>query len=389
MRIQRESIVPNNAMSIDDNGRQGAENTSSEYLTNLTEEGFFLDQDCVKRRTGVEDILCMKRPEFLPDFRNPCWYQNSMLRCLPYFYIIGVCKTGTTDLFERLSHHPQIIKNKGILGKETWYWTWQRYGHSNFHNTLTYRKSFDDFIDKFDAQMIEEVTRNLPNGSVYHPLVTGHGDPMDFWDQASWHLIPQNDHSKDLPEVTTAHLVKHVNPNVKLILLVRDPVERLFSNYLHGQFGFTSQEFHADVLTSLSMLTSCRRTRTLKACLYDENMIRRLPTPISGSFYSVHLKEWLKVFSRDQMFITTTEDFSRNIPKTLLQVFRFLKLDPIPTRDLYRIASMPHFYNTKGKQSAGEIMEETREMLNAVFKPYNQELVDILHDEKFNFNTNR
>ncbi|KAH3712321.1 hypothetical protein DPMN_072018 [Dreissena polymorpha] len=48
---------------------------------------------------------------------------------MPYFHIIGVCKTGTTDLFERLSHHPEVIKNRGIMGKETWFWSWKRYGH--------------------------------------------------------------------------------------------------------------------------------------------------------------------------------------------------------------------------------------------------------------------
>lgn len=75
-------------------------------------------------------VFCLqKRPKFLENFRNPCWEEAGRLRCLPYFHIIGVCKTGTTDLFERLSRHPQIIKNYGILGKETWYWTWKRYGH--------------------------------------------------------------------------------------------------------------------------------------------------------------------------------------------------------------------------------------------------------------------
>lgn len=54
----------------------------------------------------------------------------------------------------------------------------------------------------------------------------GHGDPMDFYDHTSWKMIPQNDPSALLPNVTTPSLVHHVNPDVKLILLLRDPVER-------------------------------------------------------------------------------------------------------------------------------------------------------------------
>ncbi|XP_045181994.2 uncharacterized protein LOC123540782 isoform X2 [Mercenaria mercenaria] len=364
-----------------------ADHVDTNYGKDLVREvGFTVDSSCIRRVTGVEDILCMNRPQFLPDFRNPCWYQRGSLRCLPYFHIIGVCKTGTTDLFERLSHHPQILKNNGILGKETWYWTWQRYGHSNFYKTITDRKTLDNFIDQFDADTIERYTKRMPNGSLYHPVVTGHGDPMDFWDQSSWKRIPQNDPTTDTPEVTTPSLIKHVNPSVKLILILRDPVERLFSNYLHGKFGTTAAEFHRDVLMSRSLLTSCTRNRSMKSCLYDENIIRSLRVPISGSFYSVHLQEWLKVFPRKQIFILKTEEFSQKIADTLLRIFRFLHLDPLPTRDLYRIANMPHFYNTKAKETSGEIQDETKTILRSLFEPYNNELAAILNDQKYNFN---
>ncbi|XP_045182321.2 carbohydrate sulfotransferase 15-like [Mercenaria mercenaria] len=352
----------------------------------VREEGFTVNSSCIRRVTGVEDILCMNRPQFLPDFRNPCWYQRGSLKCLPYFHIIGVCKTGTTDLFERLCHHPQILENNGIFGKETQYWTWRRYGHRRFYMEITDHKTLDNFIDQFDASAIERYTKRMPNGSLYHPVVTGHGDPMDFWDQSSWKQIPQNDPTTDTPEVTTPTLIKHVNPNVKLILIFRDPIERLFSSYLHGGFGTTAAEFHEDVLMSQSLLTSCARDRSMKACLYDEGIIRNLWVPISGSFYSVHLQEWLKVFPRKQIFILRTEEYSQNIADSLLRIFRFLHLDPLPTRDLYRIANMPRFFNTKAKETFGEIQDETKLILRSLFEPYNNELAAILNDQKYNFN---
>ncbi len=49
---------------------------------------------------------------------------------------------------------------------------------------------------------------------------------MDFWDLTSWREIPQNYVTKLEPDVMTPDLIKHVNPNVKLILLLRDPIER-------------------------------------------------------------------------------------------------------------------------------------------------------------------
>jgi N-acetylgalactosamine 4-sulfate 6-O-sulfotransferase len=50
------------------------------------------------------------------------------LRCLPYFHVIGVDKAGTTDLWDRLIKHPQIVQNSGVIGKETHWWSWRRFG---------------------------------------------------------------------------------------------------------------------------------------------------------------------------------------------------------------------------------------------------------------------
>ena len=37
--------------------------------------------------------------EYVAEMRNPCWYDKGRkLRCLPYFYLAGVSKSGTTDL---------------------------------------------------------------------------------------------------------------------------------------------------------------------------------------------------------------------------------------------------------------------------------------------------
>lgn len=49
------------------------------------------------------------------------------LRCLPFFYIIGQPKCGTTDLFHRLVLHPDI---KFSTMKEPHWWSRRRFGKS-------------------------------------------------------------------------------------------------------------------------------------------------------------------------------------------------------------------------------------------------------------------
>ena len=49
---------------------------------------------------------------------------------------------------------------------------------------------------------------------------------MDLWYPYNWKRIPQNDPNASEPVYITPHLIYHINPQIKLIVLIRDPVER-------------------------------------------------------------------------------------------------------------------------------------------------------------------
>lgn len=78
---------------------------------------------------------------FLKNYMNPCWREicqensNNCIRCLPYFYLVGAPKCGTTDFFRRITEHPQISNESG---KENHWLTRKRYEESitSLHFTL-------------------------------------------------------------------------------------------------------------------------------------------------------------------------------------------------------------------------------------------------------------
>ncbi|XP_046553719.1 uncharacterized protein LOC124263189 [Haliotis rubra] len=79
-----------------------------------------------------EDLFCLNRPSLLSDYKNPCWKdRNNTIQCLPYFHLIGSDKCGSTDLFNRITHHPDVQTCTCTLGKESSYWSWRRYGFSH------------------------------------------------------------------------------------------------------------------------------------------------------------------------------------------------------------------------------------------------------------------
>ena len=51
------------------------------------------------------------------------------------------------------------------------------------------------------------------------------GSPNLFWDSSNWDLIPSNQAMKE-PNMTVAHTIYTLNPEAKIIILIREPVSR-------------------------------------------------------------------------------------------------------------------------------------------------------------------
>ncbi|VDI07541.1 Hypothetical predicted protein [Mytilus galloprovincialis] len=98
--------------------------------------------------------------------------------------------------------------------------SWKRDG-KNSHGQISTRKNF---IDLFDV-LPQRLTYRYDIDMYYSHFVTGHGDPMDIWYPYDWTLIPQNNPTSEEPVYVTTNLIYHLNPNIKLILVIRDPAE--------------------------------------------------------------------------------------------------------------------------------------------------------------------
>ena len=129
---------------------------------------------------------------FLPNFKNPCFLKNvtlpdfpplrtiQKLRCLPYFFIVGFPKSGTTDVWFRLINHPDIAGNhekepnffrKGMLGRLYLHCKWFRGIYCNFLVlSITYYDS--DFSSHFFfLRFINSVFKDaLVNPSLHRSL---------------------------------------------------------------------------------------------------------------------------------------------------------------------------------------------------------------------------
>ncbi|KAH9520265.1 Carbohydrate sulfotransferase 15, partial [Bulinus truncatus] len=335
-----------------------------------------------------------KTPRFLTNYKNPCWYERKAspendrtLRCLPYFHVIGVDKCGTTDFWNRLTKHPEIVSPNAVLDKETHWWSWRRFGFDIWVNDQKI-KHFERYLQYFDrpSKVIEKNTH--PNDSRFHHLITGEGSPTIFWDFTGWDKIPQNYNKTPETALTTPDCIKHLTPRAKFIAIFRNPTTRLYSDYIFLDYfrpyhNISAEIFHQDVLRSIEMFQECLIQHTELFCLYSKQIHMNIPVRLFVGMYDVFLATWLKVFPKDQILVFRNEDYSSNIRVYLQKTFDFLGLTPLQDSDLDRLESLPRMYETKKAKDLAPMLSTTKDILDRFYAKYNQQLARRLQDSRF------
>jgi hypothetical protein len=103
--------------------------------------------------------------------------------------------------------------------------------------------------------------------------------------------------------------------DLRFILLLRDPVERFFSHYLHLRRDETETRSIEEVVEAIDP-ADITMDRDWTRTYYQEGL------------YARQLRPWLDAFEREQFCILQTESLAAD-PQTVLQrVFAFLNADP-------------------------------------------------------------
>ncbi len=124
---------------------------------------------------------------------------------LPNFLVIGAAKSGTTALHEYLKQHPQI------------YMSPQKEPH--FFSLEGKKVDFRGPGDKREEQLNNSVT----NIEDYRKLFQGVSNEIAIGESSTSYL-----NNPEAPE-----RIRHYIPNAKLIAILRNPVARAYSSFLH------------------------------------------------------------------------------------------------------------------------------------------------------------
>jgi tetratricopeptide (TPR) repeat protein len=221
-------------------------------------------------------IASQNRPHFVEKHWNFKQSQG------PHFLIIGAAKAGTTSLYHYLSQHPQILP---AVKKEVGY----------FNRSDYLQPDLNWYLSHFPA---------IPEGTNF---ITGEATPS--------YLI------SDIQEQVFA-----LFPQIKLITILRNPVERAISHYYHRlKHGWENNSLEVAINSELKMLNELDSPERIEQFYREKKSIYLL-----GGLYIHALKRWLKVFSKKQLLILTNEQLLAEPEQTMKQIYHFLNLADNP-----------------------------------------------------------
>jgi hypothetical protein len=257
--------------------------------------------------------------------RNGVWaygWVTSPFRPLPDFLVLGAQKAGTTALYEYLRRHPQI---SGPSWKEV------------------------SFFDRHWARGESWYRGNFPNVARTRGKHVGEASPSYVFHP----LAPQR--------------VQEVVPEARLIVLVRNPVDRALSQYNHEvALGREPLPFEEALDAEEERLRGEQERMAADPRYFSREWWSH--TYKARGRYAEQLERWLAVFPPEQLLVLPSDDLGSDPARAHAQVLEFLGASP------QRLDSYPRVYEREYEP----MKPETRERLAAEFEEPNRRLYELL-----------
>lgn len=231
----------------------------------------------------------------------------------PNYMCIGVQKAGTTSLINYMNQHPDVYMNDEILF---------------FNRPSNYK------FTKLDFQKYEKLFNT-------NKKMVGTKNPSDCFFRHSIDRIYDYD------------------PNMKLILLLREPISRAYSEFnMYLQWGMANKNPN-------NILSVIMKDSNLPICeIKQENGYF-----IQRGYYDEQIEYILTKFPRQNLHIGIAEEIKQNKQEEYNKIFAFLGVNSIDIKQ-----DMDTHIRTYSQKIPGDVEKE----LYKIYAPHNERLYKIL-----------
>jgi hypothetical protein len=255
---------------------------------------------------------------------NPFQRWSAGSRALPDFLVIGAMRSGTTSLHERIIQHPGV---RAAIKKEIHFFDLE------YSQGLSWYQAH--FPSRNALQRAGKITGEASPYYLFHPLAP----------------------------IRAAQAV----PRVKLIVILRNPIDRAYSHYWHGiRHGYENRTFEEAVDQEAAALSGEEERLVAEPGYYSR--AHHLHSYLSRGLYADQLARWRAVFPAEQFLVLENTRFAREAESETNRLWQFLGLAPAAVRPARRM----------NKAAYPEMDPATRNRLAAYFKPANERLYQTL-----------
>jgi sulfotransferase family protein len=276
-----------------------------------------------RKKTIQQEIFQLQR-EYDAAEKRRAGDQEPGTGALPDFVVIGGKKCGTTFLYHLLTQHPLV---EPAASKEL-----------HFFDIV-----FDEGIEWYRRCFPQ------PTWEDGRRTITGEGTPY-----MAHRLAPER--------------MAQVIPQVRLIALLRNPVDRAYSDYQMAVRKEREPKTFEEAIGLDEEATGAGQERLLD----DDSEY------LSRGVYVDQLLRWSRFFSREQMLVLKSEDFFERPKETLKVVLKFLDLPEWePKASETGMERKKRDKRNPGGYEGG-MEAATRRRLEEYFEPHNKRLYDYL-----------
>ena len=354
---------------------------------------------------------------FIGHLKNPCWFANydkiksdlnlyynysrithqdysyllpktsgtKTLYCLPYMYLLGYPKCGTTSLYEYFRKHPEFAtfssRGCGWIGVHT---------SGLIKKYPANVKTVFSLLNHFYLAS-RQIEKSSADDHVNDKIIADFS-PGSSWRQSGFEQF-KNGSMCDPPL-----LLRELQPDAKFVVLLREPINRLYSAFWFYagnkyQKKLSPEIFIGDVQTFFKRLKLCDSKKSMLKCLreaqdFDNHFkdFRHMTKneQLLTGFYYLYLLPWLQVFPRENFLFIRTEDMKKDTGKTLQEIFQFLGMSHLSDKKIDEIQQIVRHEQTLLHSNSEMLLSSPiKKQLRAYFRPFNERLAELLNDDKF------
>ncbi len=235
----------------------------------------------------------------------------------PNFLIVGAPKSGTTSLYQYLQQHKDIFMPQNKEPR---------------------------FFCNYPTHLFEFGTKQ------YHPdIITNEDDYLALFEEAKHDSICGEASSDYLACDGAANRIYQWNKDMKIVILLRNPIERAYSEYQHSI---------AAKFQDLSFYESLRMEKERAIKLYDP-----IYSHVKRGHYWESVSLYLELFGTDNVKIILFEEFVNSTLRVVESVLTFLNLEPM------KLDVTQHFNaSTLNKEAMYSLTKQQLQTLQHVFK---------------------